>query len=318
VRFTSSGTEAAMSAIRLARGYTKRDRIIKFEGCYHGTADSLLVKAGSGALAFGTPSSAGVPADLAQHTLVAQYNDLASVEALFAAHPDSVACVMVEPMPGNMNLIRPAPGFLEGLRTLCTRHGALLIFDEVMSGFRVALGGAQEVVGIRPDMSAFGKVIGGGMPVGAIGGPAAIMEMMAPLGPVYQAGTLSGNPIAMAAGLATLDLISAPGFFATLHARCGQLVDGLNAAGREAGVPFSAQHQGGMAGLYFRATPPSSFAEAQQQDLDRFKRFYHLMLDEGVYLPPSPVEAFFFSSVHSDDDIAHTVAAARRSLAAVA
>lgn len=255
VRFTSSGTEAAMSAIRLARGYTKRDRIIKFEGCYHGTADSLLVKAGSGALAFGTPSSAGVPADLAQHTLVAQYNDLASVEALFAAHPDSVACVMVEPMPGNMNLIRPAPGFLEGLRTLCTRHGALLIFDEVMSGFRVALGGAQEVVGIQPDMSAFGKVIGGGMPVGAIGGPAAIMEMMAPLGPVYQAGTLSGNPIAMAAGLATLDLISEPGFFGRLHARCGQLVDGLNAAGRETGVAFSAQHQGGMAGLYFRATP---------------------------------------------------------------
>lgn len=307
-----------MSAIRLARGYTKRDRIIKFEGCYHGTADSLLVKAGSGALAFGTPSSAGVPADLAQHTLVAQFNDLASVEALFAAHPDSVACVMVEPMPGNMNLIRPAPGFLEGLRELCTRHGALLIFDEVMSGFRVALGGAQEVVGIQPDMSAFGKVIGGGMPVGAIGGPAAIMEMMAPLGPVYQAGTLSGNPIAMAAGLATLDLISGSGFFDTLHRRCAQLVDGLNAAGREAGVAFSAQHQGGMAGLYFRATPPTSFSEAQQQDLDRFKRFYHLMLAEGVYLPPSPVEAFFFSSVHSDDDIAHTVSAVRRSLAAVA
>ncbi|MBM3408843.1 MAG: glutamate-1-semialdehyde-2,1-aminomutase [Betaproteobacteria bacterium] len=318
VRFTSSGTEAAMSAIRLARGYTKRDRIIKFEGCYHGTADSLLVKAGSGALAFGTPSSAGVPADLAQHTLVAQFNDLASVEALFAAHPDSVACVMVEPMPGNMNLIRPAAGFLEGLRELCTRHGALLIFDEVMSGFRVALGGAQEVVGVQPDMSAFGKVIGGGMPVGAIGGPAAIMEMMAPLGPVYQAGTLSGNPIAMAAGLATLDLISGPGFFDTLHRSCAQLVDGLNAAGREAGVAFSAQHQGGMAGLYFRATPPTSFSEAQQQDLERFKRFYHLMLAEGVYLPPSPVEAFFFSSVHSDDDIAHTVSAARRSLDAVA
>ena len=321
VRFTSSGTEAAMSAIRLARGYTKRDRIIKFEGCYHGTADSLLVKAGSGALAFGTPSSAGVPADLAQHTLVALQSvddEAIIVEALFAAHPDSVACVMVEPMPGNMNLIRPAPGFLEGLRELCTRHGALLIFDEVMSGFRVALGGAQEVVGIQPDMSAFGKVIGGGMPVGAIGGPAAIMEMMAPLGPVYQAGTLSGNPIAMAAGLATLDLISGSGFFDTLHRRCAQLVDGLNAAGREAGVAFSAQHQGGMAGLYFRATPPTSFSEAQQQDLDRFKRFYHLMLAEGVYLPPSPVEAFFFSSVHSDDDIAHTVSAARRSLAAVA
>lgn len=318
VRFTSSGTEAAMSAIRLARGYTKRDRIIKFEGCYHGTADSLLVKAGSGALAFGTPSSAGVPADLAQHTLVAQYNDLASVEALFAAHPDSIACLMVEPIPGNMNLIKPAAGFLEGLRELCTRHGAVLIFDEVMSGFRVALGGAQEVVGVRPDMSAFGKVIGGGMPVGAIGGPAAIMEMMAPLGPVYQAGTLSGNPIAMAAGLATLDLISEPGFFRALHARCGQLIDGLNAAGREAGLAFCAQHHGGMGGIYFRATPPESFVQAQQQDTERFKRFYHLMLEAGVYLPPSPVEAFFFSSVHSDADIAHTLAAARRALSALA
>ena len=318
VRFTSSGTEAAMSAIRLARGHTKRDRIIKFEGCYHGTADSLLVKAGSGALAFGTPSSAGVPADLAQHTLVAQYNDLASVAALFAAHPDSIACLMVEPIPGNMNLIKPAPGFLEGVRDLCTRHGAVLIFDEVMSGFRVALGGAQEVVGVQPDMSAFGKVIGGGMPVGAIGGPAAIMEMMAPLGPVYQAGTLSGNPIAMAAGLATLDLISEPGFFKILHARCGQLIDGLNAAGRETGIPFCAQHHGGMGGVYFRATPPASFAEAQQQDIERFKRFYHLMLAAGVYLPPSPVEAFFFSSVHSDADIAHTIAAARRALSAIA
>ena len=307
-----------MSALRLARGYTGRDRIIKFEGCYHGTADSLLVKAGSGALAFGTPSSAGVPADLAQHTLVAQFNDLASVEALFAQHPDSIACVMVEPMPGNMNLIRPAAGFLEGLRALCTKHGALLIFDEVMSGFRVALGGAQEVVGVVPDLSAFGKVIGGGMPVGAIGGPARVMEKMAPLGPVYQAGTLSGNPIAMAAGLAALDLISEPGFFETLHRRCGQLVDGLNAAAREAGVVMCAQHQGGMAGLYMRATPPASFAEAQQQDLDRFKRFYHLMLDAGVYLPPSPVEAFFFSSAHSDEDIADTLQAARKSLAAVA
>jgi glutamate-1-semialdehyde 2,1-aminomutase len=318
VRFTSSGTEAAMSALRLARGYTRRDRIIKFEGCYHGTADSLLVKAGSGALAFGTPSSAGVPADLAQHTLVAQFNDLDSVRALFAAHPDSIACVMVEPMPGNMNLIRPGPGFLEGLREICSAHGTLLIFDEVMSGFRVALGGAQEVVGVQPDLSAFGKVIGGGMPVGAIGGPASVMEMMAPLGPVYQAGTLSGNPIAMAAGLATLDLISEPGFFDTLHQRCGQLVDGLNAAGRKAGLPFCAQHQGGMAGLYMRAEPPDSFAHAQQQDLERFKRFYHLMLDQGVYLPPSPVEAFFFSSAHSDDDIADTLSAAEQALAACA
>jgi glutamate-1-semialdehyde 2,1-aminomutase len=276
----------------------------------------LLVKAGSGALAFGTPSSAGVPADLAQHTLVAQYNDLASVQALFDAHPDAVACVMVEPMPGNMNLIRPRPGFLEGLRELCSRHGALLIFDEVMSGFRVALGGAQEVVGVQPDLTAFGKVIGGGMPVGAIGGPAAVMDMMAPLGPVYQAGTLSGNPIAMAAGLATLELISEPGFFETLHRRCAVLVEGLNAVGRRLGVAFCAQHQGGMAGLYMRSEPPTSFVEAQQQDVERFKRFYHRMLDAGVYLPPSPVEAFFFSSVHSDDDIAQTLSAAEGALAA--
>src|SRR5690606_30598165 len=225
-----------MSALRLARGFTGRDAIVKFEGCYHGTADSLLVKAGSGALAFGTPSSAGVPADLAKHTLVAQYNDLASVEALFAEHGERIACVMVEPMPGNMNLIVPKPGFLEGLRELCTRHGALLIFDEVMSGFRVALGGAQELVGITPDLSAFGKVIGGGMPVGAIGGPAKVMEMMAPLGTVYQAGTLSGNPIAMAAGIATIDLIREPGFFERLGERCGRLVAGLNDAAREAGV----------------------------------------------------------------------------------
>jgi len=318
VRFTSSGTEAAMSAIRLARGFTKRDAIIKFEGCYHGTADSLLVKAGSGALAFGTPSSAGVPADLAKHTLVAQFNDLASVAALFAEHGGKIACVMVEPMPGNMNLIMPAPGFLEGLRALCTKHGALLIFDEVMSGFRVALGGAQELVGVVPDMSAFGKVIGGGMPVGAIGGPAQMMEMMAPLGPVYQAGTLSGNPIAMAAGLATMDLIAAPGFFDRLDAGCGRLVAGLNEAARDAGVEFCAQHRGGLAGMYMLASPPASFTEVQAQDVERFKRFYRLMLDEGVYLPPSPVEAFFFSSAHTDADIDQTLAAAQRALAAVA
>jgi len=318
VRFTSSGTEAAMSALRLARGFTGRDAIVKFEGCYHGTADSLLVKAGSGALAFGTPSSAGVPADLAKHTLVAQYNDLVSVEALFAEHGERIACVMVEPMPGNMNLIVPKPGFLEGLRELCTRHGALLIFDEVMSGFRVALGGAQELVGITPDLSAFGKVIGGGMPVGAIGGPAKVMEMMAPLGTVYQAGTLSGNPIAMAAGIATIDLIREPGFFERLGERCGRLVAGLNDAAREAGVAFCAQHRGGMAGIYMLPQPPASFAEVQRQDVDRFKRFYHLMLDAGVYLPPSPVEAFFFSSAHSDADIEATIAAARGALKAVA
>ncbi len=318
VRFTSSGTESAMSALRLARGYTKRTKIIKFEGCYHGTADSLLVKAGSGALAFGTPSSAGVPSDLAQHTLVAQFNDLASVETFFVQHPDDIACVIVEPVAGNMNLILPAEGFHAGLRRLCSQYGALLIFDEVMTGFRVSLGGAQQVLGVTPDLSAFGKVIGGGMPVGAVGGPAAIMDMMAPLGPVYQAGTLSGNPIAMAAGLATLDLIEVPGFFDTLTARCARLCDGLNDAAKSVGIAFCAQHLGGMAGCYMLAAPPRNFAEVQAQDVERFKRFYHLMLDAGVYLPPSPVEAFFFSGAHSDADIDATVAAARTALAAVA
>ena len=318
VRFTSSGTEAAMSAIRLARGYTGRSKILKFEGCYHGTADSLLVKAGSGALAFGTPSSAGVPPDLARHTLVAQFNDLASVQALFEQHPEDIACVMVEPVAGNMNLILPAAGFHQGLRELCTRYGALLIFDEVMTGFRVSLGGAQQVLGVVPDMSAFGKVIGGGMPVGAIGGSAKVMDLMAPLGPVYQAGTLSGNPIAMAAGLATLDIISAPGWFDTVSARCARLVEGMNQAARDTGVAFCAQSIGAMAGCYMLASPPTSFAQVQAQDVERFKRFYHLMLDEGVYLPPSPVEAFFFSGAHSDADIEATLAAARRSLAAVA
>ena len=318
VRFTSSGTESAMSALRLARGYTKRTKIIKFEGCYHGTADSLLVKAGSGALAFGTPSSAGVPADLAQHTLVAQFNDLASVDALFRRHPDEIACVIVEPVAGNMNLILPAEGFHAGLRRLCTQYGALLIFDEVMTGFRVSLGGAQQVLGVTPDLSAFGTVIGGGMPVGAVGGPAAIMDMMAPLGPVYQAGTLSGTPIAMAAGLATLDLIEAPGFFDTVSARCARLCEGFNDAARKTGVAFCAQSLGAMAGCYMLASPPKSFAEVQAQDVERFKRFYHLMLDAGVYLPPSPVEAFFFSGAHSDADIDATIAAAGDALAAVA
>ncbi|MBN9462490.1 MAG: glutamate-1-semialdehyde 2,1-aminomutase [Burkholderiales bacterium] len=317
VRFTSSGTEATMSALRLARGVTGRDAVVKFEGCYHGTADSLLVKAGSGALAFGTPSSAGVPADLARHTLVAQYNDLPSVEALFAAHGERIACVIVEPVAGNMNLVLPAPGFLEGLRALCSKHGALLIFDEVMSGFRVALGGAQALGGVTPDLSAFGKVIGGGMPVGAVAGPAKIMEAMSPLGPVYQAGTLSGNPIAMAAGLATLDLIAEPGFFERLGARCARLVDGLNAAAREAGVTLCAQHLGGLAGLYMLESPPAGFADVQRQDGARFARFFHLMLDEGVYLPPSPVEAFFFSGAHSDEDVGATLAAVRRALRAL-
>jgi glutamate-1-semialdehyde 2,1-aminomutase len=312
VRFTSSGTEAAMSALRLARGFTGRTKIIKFEGCYHGTADSLLVKAGSGALAFGTPSSAGVPADLAQHTLVATFNDVASVEALFAAHPGQIACLMIEPAAGNMNLILPEPGFLEALRALCTREGTLLIFDEVMTGFRVALGGMQQVSGVTPDLTAFGKVIGGGMPVGAIGGPAAVMEMMAPLGPVYQAGTLSGNPIAMAAGLATLDLIEQPGFHEALSARLGRLVAGLAEAAKAAGVTFCARHLGTMAGMYMLPAPPRSFAEVMSQDAERFKRFYHRMLEAGIYFPPSPVEAFFFSSAHSDADVDLTLECARR------
>ncbi len=311
VRFTSSGTEAAMSALRLARGHTGRTKILKFEGCYHGTADSLLVKAGSGALAFGQPSSAGVPEDLARHTLVAQFNDLASVQALFDAHPGEIACVMVEPAAGNMNLILPKPGFLEGLRAICSKDGALLIFDEVMTGFRVALGGMQQVSGVTPDLTAFGKVIGGGMPVGAIGGPAAVMDRMAPLGNVYQAGTLSGNPIAMAAGLATLELISAPGFYETTSARLARLVSGLRDAARAAGVTFSAQHLGTMAGMYMMAAPPASFAEVMTQDAERFKRFYHRMLEAGVYFPPSPVEAFFFSSAHGDAEVDFTLERAR-------
>jgi len=312
VRFTSSGTEAAMSALRLARGATGRTKIIKFEGCYHGTADSLLVKAGSGALAFGQPSSAGVPEDLARHTLVAQFNDLESVRSLLQANREQVACVMIEPAAGNMNLILPKPGFLEGLRALCTEHGALLIFDEVMTGFRVALGGMQQVSGVVPDMTAFGKVIGGGMPVGAIAGPARIMDLMAPLGPVYQAGTLSGNPIAMAAGLATLELISAPGFYEAVSARLARLVQGLKAAATEAGVPFSAQQMGTMAGIYMMPAVPQSYAEVMTQDVERFKRFYHRMLEAGVYFPPSAVEAFFFSAAHTDAEVDFTLECARK------
>ena len=318
VRFTSSGTESTMSALRLARGHTGRNRIIKFEGCYHGTADSLLVKAGSGALAFGNPSSAGVPEDVVKHTLVARYNDLDSVRRLFEQYPDDVACLIVEPVAGNMNLMPPVPGFLQGLRELCTQYGAVLIFDEVMSGFRVSLTGAQGWCGITPDLSTFGKVIGGGMPVGAVAGPAGIMENYAPLGKVYQAGTLSGNPIAMAAGIATLELISVPGFHDELSRKMTRLVDGLNTAGRKTGVPFCARALGGLGGMYFRATPPTYLEEATDQNIEQYKRFFHLMLDGGVYLPPSPVEAFFLSSAHTDEDIDQTIALAERSLAAVA
>ncbi len=312
LRLVSSGTEATMSAIRLARGYTGRSTLVKFEGCYHGHADSLLVKAGSGLLTFGQPSSAGVPADCSGHTLVLDYNDIAQVDALFAAKGDEIACVIVEAVAGNMNLIKPEPGFLEALRENCTKHGAVLIFDEVMTGFRVGLGCVQGLYGITPDLTTLGKVIGGGLPVGAFGGRAEIMDQLAPLGPVYQAGTLSGNPVAVAAGLATLEKISAPGFFETLTARTQRLVAGLNAAARDAGVLACADSVGGMFGLYFRATPPASYAEVMTSDREAFNRFFHLMLHEGVYLAPSAFEAGFVSAAHSDADIDATVAAAAR------
>jgi len=312
VRLVSSGTEATMSAIRLARGFTGRDKILKFEGCYHGHADALLVKAGSGALTFGQPSSAGVPADVAAHTLTLSYNDSDAVEALFAQIGDEIACVIVEPVAGNMNLIAPNESFLSTLRALCTRHDAVLIFDEVMTGFRVALGGAQALYGITPDLTTLGKVIGGGLPVGAFGGRRDIMAELAPLGPVYQAGTLSGNPVAVAAGLATLRLIQALGFHAELAAKTERMTLGLAAAAREAGIAFSAQSVGGMFGLYFSEYVPTSYAEVMRCDKEAFNRFFHAMLDEGIYLAPSAFEAGFVSAAHSDEDIHNTIAAARR------
>ena len=312
VRLVSSGTEATMSAIRLARGYTGRSKILKFEGCYHGHADSLLVKAGSGALTFGQPSSAGVPPELAAHTLTLSYNDSTSVENLFAQLGPEIACVIVEPVAGNMNLIAPAPGFLQTLRAQCTKYGALLIFDEVMTGFRVGLGGAQGLYHIDPDLTTLGKIIGGGLPVGAFGGKRAIMEQLAPNGPVYQAGTLSGNPVAVAAGMATLKLVQAPGFYAQLAARTQALVAGLSAAAQAQGVTFSAQSIGGMFGLYFTAQPPASYAEVMQCDKQAFNRFFHAMLDAGVYLAPSAFEAGFVSAAHTDADIQFTLDAALR------
>lgn len=310
VRLVSSGTEATMSAIRLARGHTGRDLLIKFEGCYHGHADSLLVKAGSGMLTFGNPSSGGVPADLAQHTMVLDYNDPQQLQDAFAKHGDKIACVIVEPVAGNMNLIAPKPEFLAAMRELCTKHGAVLIFDEVMTGFRVGLKSAQGLFGIVPDLSTFGKIVGGGMPLGAFGGKREIMEKIAPLGPVYQAGTLSGNPLSVAAGLTTLKKLQAPGFYETLTAKTRSLVDGLTAAAKKHGITFSAQNVGGMFGLYFAATPPTSYAEIMKANKDAFNRFFHLMLEKGVYLAPSAFEAGFVSIVHSDADIAATVAAA--------
>jgi glutamate-1-semialdehyde 2,1-aminomutase len=311
VRLVSSGTEATMSAIRLARGHTGRSLIVKFEGCYHGHADSLLVKAGSGALTFGQPSSSGVPPETAAHTLVLDFNDIAQVEALFKEKGSQIACVIVEPVAGNMNLVLPKPGFLEALRENCSRHGAVLLFDEVMTGFRVALGGAQARYGIRPDLTTLGKVIGGGLPVGAFGGKREIMEKIAPLGPVYQAGTLSGNPVAVAAGLATLQLVETKDFQSKIEATTRSLIDGLNAEARKANVVFSAQSIGSMFGLYFRASPPTSFAEVMQCDKDRFNKFFHAMLVRGVYLAPSAYEAGFVSAAHGQTEIDTTLAAAR-------
>jgi glutamate-1-semialdehyde 2,1-aminomutase len=317
VRLVSSGTEATMSAIRLARGFTGRSRIIKFEGCYHGHADSLLVKAGSGALTFGQPSSAGVPAETAAHTLVLDYNDAAGVEAAFAREGGEIAAVIVEPVAGNMNLVPPRPGFLEMLRELCTRHGAVLIFDEVMTGFRVALGGAQALYGIKPDLTTLGKVIGGGLPVGAFGGRRDIMQCLAPVGPVYQAGTLSGNPVAVAAGMATLQLIQAPGFHDRLAATTHQLCSGLAEAAQARRIPFSARNVGGMFGLYFRETPPATYAEVMQCDKDAFNRFFHAMLAEGVYFAPSAYEAGFVSAAHGPVEIERTLKAATKVFAAL-
>src|SRR5574337_679898 len=312
VRLVSSGTEATMSAIRLARGHTGRDAIVKFEGCYHGHADSLLVKAGSGALTFGNPSSGGVPADFARHTIVLDYNDSQQVEDVFKARGDQIAAVIVEPVAGNMNLIMPRPDFLPTLRGLCTEYGAVLIFDEGMTGFRVGPRGAQGLFGIQPDLTTLGKVIGGGMPVGAFGGRRDIMEKIAPLGPVYQAGTLSGSPVAVAAGLASLRLVDSPRFYEQLEARTRQLVEGLVGASVEAGVAFSAQSVGGMFGLYFSERCPETYAEVMSCDREAFNRYFHAMLEAGHYFAPSAFEAGFVSSAHGASDIAATVAAAGR------
>lgn len=311
VRLVNSGTEATMTAIRLARGATGRDAIVKFEGNYHGHADSLLVKAGSGALTLGVPSSPGIPADIAQHTLTATYNDLDSVRALFDARGQEIAGIIVEPIAGNMNFVKPDDGFLQGLRALCDAHGSVLIFDEVMTGFRVALGGAQAVYGVRPDLTTLGKVIGGGLPVGALGGRRDLMEQLAPTGPVYQAGTLSGNPLATAAGLATLRLLQAPSFYDDLGERSSRLVQGLVTHAAGAGVALRGDWQGGMFGLYMTDRPVRSYDDVVACDAAGFGRFFHAMLDRGVYLAPSAFEAGFVSSSHSRDDIDQTIEAAR-------
>ncbi|TEW54446.1 glutamate-1-semialdehyde-2,1-aminomutase [Psychromonas sp. RZ22] len=312
VRMVSSGTEATMSAIRLARGYTNRDKILKFEGCYHGHADSLLVKAGSGALTLGQPSSPGIPADFAKHTLTANYNDLASVEALFAEYPDQIACIIVEPVAGNMNCIPPAEGFLQGLRDICDQNKALLILDEVMTGFRVALGGAQTHYQVKPDLTTLGKVIGGGMPVGAFGGSHEVMQFIAPTGPVYQAGTLSGNPIAMHAGLAALTALDTPEY-KQLAIKTQKLAEGLKQAAQEAGIGLAVNYVGGMFGFFFTNAPEvTNFEQVCACDTEKFKKFFHLMLDEGVYLAPSAFEAGFLSLAHTDQDIENTLLAAKK------
>lgn len=313
VRLVSSGTEATMSAIRVARGFTKRDEILKFEGCYHGHADSLLVKAGSGALTFGQPSSAGVPADTAKHTHTLEYNNVQALEECFENMGQALACVIIEPVVGNMNLIVPKKEFLKRLRELCTEYEVVLIFDEVMTGFRVALGGAQSLYDVIPDMTTLGKVIGGGLPVGAFGGRKEIMQQLAPLGPVYQAGTLSGNPVAVSAGMKTLELIQQPNFFENLSKTTKSLVDGLIDAAKASNIEFSAQSVGGMFGFYFSSQPPESFDDVMLSDREKFNKFFHLMLEQGIYFGPSAFEAGFVSSAHTDDDINQTIQAAMTS-----
>src|SRR5271155_3123861 len=319
VRFVSSGTEATMSAIRLARGFTGRDTIVKFEGCYHGHSDSLLIKAGSGALTLGVPTSPGVPKSLASHTVKLTYNDSDQVQRVFRQIGEQIACIIVEPVAGNMNCVLPAPDFLQTLRRECDRVGALLIFDEVMTGFRVALGGAQALYGVRPDLTTLGKIIGGGMPVGAFGGRRDIMEQLAPLGPVYQAGTLSGNPVAMAAGLATLELVAAPGFHQRLQTATDGLVRRLKESALRAGVPLSANHVCGMFGFFFTdESPVERYGQVMACDVERFKLFFHGMLAEGIYFAPSAFEAGFLSAAHTQADIDATIAAASRVFASLA
>ena len=318
VRMVNSGTEATMSAIRLARGYTKRNKLVKFEGCYHGHADHLLIKAGSGALTFGVPSSPGVPESIASETLTATYNNLDSVKNLFEQYPDQIAAVIVEPIAGNMGLVPPAEGFLEGLREVTKEHGALLIFDEVISGFRASYGGAQKVFDVMPDLTCLGKIIGGGLPVGAYGGRREIMEHVAPVGPVYQAGTLSGNPVAMAAGIAALTELAKPGVYEMIEGKAKKLADGLRAAAEKAGVKVAVNHSASLLTVFFTEQPVDNYAAAMSSDTAKFKVFFQSMLNQGIYLPPSQFECWFVSLAHSDEDLAKTLAAAETAFAAVA